>query len=99
MSKTRAEIQAEYDANVQKIKELKQRNIELDRESMLLSDDEQWFTEKIEPVVYWEGRKKIKTEKLIGRIHWQQGFKDEDTDEVIMVSRSEVVRVDGEWDY
>lgn len=97
MELSREQIREQYNANLEKIEALKTANIKLVRQSLLLSDNEQWFTEKTEPVVYWEGRKKIKTEKLIGRIHWNEDFKDEDTDEVITVNRSRIVRVDGEW--
>jgi len=35
--------------------------------------------------------------KLVGRIYYNQEFKDEDTGEIITIKRTDVVRVNGEW--
>lgn len=80
------------------MKSLQSRLIELERENCMLSDEEQWFTE-IEEI--WERkvgyRKKAKCSVLVGRIHWKEDFIDEDTGDVITVSRNRLVRMDGEW--
>ena len=92
----RADIHREAEEKYEQIKKLKKEILELERENLLLCDDEQWFTEKEEDVIV--SKRPKKTEKhLIGRVHWQQGFKDEDTGEMIMIDRNEVVRVDGVW--
>lgn len=89
------------------INNLNNEIIELQRQSYLLSDKDQWFTENIETVVDWDRSKKDKRRKdwkitkevLVGRIHWNQEFIDEDTNNSITIERSQVVRVDGEWKY
>lgn len=98
MSK-RQELSDLIQANINQIHELKKANIELTRESILLCDDEQWFEEKMEMTTQKENGKKVKVERLIGRIHWKQVIDDMDTLESITVNRSQVVRVDGRWDW
>jgi aspartyl/asparaginyl-tRNA synthetase len=94
---TRKEIAELVEVKQSLIRQLRDEIIQLNIESVLLSDDEQWFTEKMETVTYRENRKKVKKEQMVGRINWKEDFKDEDTDEVITIERSQVVRVDGEW--
>lgn len=83
----------------EKILIFKKEIAELTKEGLLLSDEEQWFTEKIELVTIRDGRKKTKVKKLIGRVHWKEDFTDEATGEIITIERSQPVRIDGEWDY
>lgn len=98
MSK-RQELSDLIQANINQIHELKKANIELTRESILLCDDEQWFEEKMEMTTQKENGKKVKVERLIGRIHWVQQMEDGDTGEMFPINRSQVVRVDGRWDW
>jgi hypothetical protein len=35
--------------------------------------------------------------KVVGRIHWIENVKDDDTDEVIEIKRSRVVAIGGDW--
>lgn len=93
----REELQDQYKLNNKKIAELKIANTEIWREQILLSDDKQQFIEKIEIANYKEGRKVIKTERLIGRIHWVEYFEDMDTNTKIPINRSRMVRLDGEF--
>lgn len=99
MSKTREALRAQADQNVKKIKALKDENIEIGKQLLLLCDEEQWFTEKMETITQREGRKKIKVDRLIGRIHWKEDFKDESTGETVTIERSEVVRIDKDWNF
>ena len=78
---------------------LKKEILQLNRECLLLCDEEQRFEEKMETITIREGRRKIKVEKLIGRVYWKEKFLDEGTGEEIVIERSQPVRVDGEWDY
>lgn len=94
---TRNQINAKIQENNEQIKILQEKNRELAIESLLLCDETQWFTEEKEIVAVRNGRKKEKKEWIIGRVHWKEEFKDEDTGEGIFVDRSQVVRVNGEW--
>lgn len=94
--RSRADIENDIAGKEELIKQLESEIIELKKESMLLSDEHQRFTEKEEEVVI--SRRPKKTEKrLIGRIHWKQWFLDDDTGEKFCIDRSCVVRVNGEW--
>jgi hypothetical protein len=84
------------DAKIEKIKQLKTEITELRKESILLSDKHQQFTEKEEEVLICGRPKKYET-KLIGRIHWKDDFVDEDTGDVITIDRTQIVRINGEW--
>jgi len=96
---TRQEIEAKRQSNFQKIEELKRENIELTKQSLLLSDDVQRFEEKIEshPKLKWQRKPNFLDGKLVGRIFWNEDFFDGDTGEKITIERQQVVRVDGEW--
>lgn len=95
MSK-REQLESKIQENFDKIEELKKQNRELKKESFLLCDEKQWFTEDNEEVVVSKRPKKIET-MLIGKIHWKEPFKDESTGDSIEVERSQVVRVNKEW--
>lgn len=90
---TRERISAKIKANKQKIQELLDKNLELERKSILLSDDVQQYKEQIRTT----GRGKNKKQYLEGRIYWMEKFKDEDTKKVFEMQRSRAVRIDGEW--
>lgn len=93
-AKTRREvIHEQLAANKEAMQKLHTEIVELKKEALLLCDDVQWFVEKKEVI----GRGKSKREVLVGRIHWNEDFKDEDTGETITIERTEIVRVDGEW--
>lgn len=94
---TRKEIEDLITAKKETIQQFKKEIIELNRQALLISDEEQWFTEEKEIVTECEGRKKRKVEKMVGRINWNEDFKDEDTGEVITIERSQVVKMDGDW--
>ncbi len=81
-------------ANDFKIKKLQTENRKLFLESLVLSDGKRWFTEEMEV----HGRGKNKKEYLVGKVHWKEGFKDEDTGRRIFVQRTQVVRIDGKWE-
>lgn len=74
------------------IKQAEDTIISLRRESYLLNDDKQWFTEAMETHTEGRGKKKVSEDFLIGRINWIERF-----DDYIEVGRSKVVRVNGEW--
>ncbi|HEX8334710.1 MAG TPA: hypothetical protein VF622_18955 [Segetibacter sp.] len=96
---TRKEIEASIQAKKEAIKTIKTEIVELSKQSLLFSDEEQWFTEKLETVTYRENRKKVSVEKLIGRRHWNEDFRCENTGKVITIERSEVIRIDGQWEW
>lgn len=92
----RVDIKQEIAEKWELIYEIKTQIVALVKEEMLLSDDEQWFTEKEEELIV--SKRPKKTEKhLVGRINWVQEFKDEDTGESVFINRSQIVRVDGVW--
>lgn len=87
-------IKSKYEA----IKTLKDEILDLRRQDILLSDEKQWFEEKMESVSKRVNRKKVTEEKLIGRVYWNESFKDEDRPEnPIVITRCQVVRINGEW--
>ena len=94
---TRKQIEALIASKKQTIQQFKTDIIQLERQALLMSDEEQWFTEENEMVTEKDGRKKNRVERLIGRVHWNENFKDESTGEVITIERSQIVRVDGNW--
>lgn len=89
----RYQIVNKIKANNLKIAALKQSNVELNRQHLLLSDKNQQYTEQEETF----GRGKSKETFLIGRLHWKEYFLDEDTDEKMSIERSHIVRKNGEW--
>jgi len=97
---TRQEIRSKILSNIEMIKQLDVENVNLRREAYLISDDTQTFKEQTEIVTEKEGRKKIKVEKLIGRVYWEEEFTvigDNDTPDKIKVQRSRIVKINGEW--
>lgn len=97
MTRTRQDIANDIAELQEQRKALQERAVQLNRENILLSDDEQWFTETEETWTRRVGRKREKYTRLVGRINWKEDFTDEDTGEKLSINRSEVVRVDGEW--
>ena len=92
----RASINKEIAEKWELIAQIKSEIVALKKEALLLCDDHQRFEEKEEEIII--SRRPKKTEKrLIGRIHWKEEFKDEDTGKGIWIERSQVVRVDGVW--
>ena len=69
--------------------------VELQKQYYLLCDKEQWFTEKEETV----GRGRTKETRLVGRINWKDYFVDDDTGKKIEIERSEIVRINGVWQF
>jgi hypothetical protein len=96
---TREEIKLKRKENFNKIEELRHENIELAKQDALLCDEKQWFTEEVEshPRRPYQRKPHCLDGKLVGRIHWKESVKDEDTGESFELERSEIVRVDGEW--
>lgn len=102
-TRTREQIRQEIYEVKQEIKRLEEKRIELLKESLLLSDDKQWYTEQTEDIpeyVIPEGKKRRKAVPVwhhTGRTHWIEEFKDGDTNESIFITRSRIVKMDGEW--
>lgn len=95
----RQQIHDKIRSNLAQIESLENENIELERQSLLLSDEYQRFEEKIESHPKTRGQKKRNylDGKLVGRVYWKSTFLDEDTGEVLTFDRQRIVRVDGEW--
>ena len=92
----RASINQEIAEKWELIAQIKSEIVALKKEALLLCDEHQRFEENEEEIII--SRRPKKTEKrLIGRIHWKEEFKDEDTGKGIWIERSQVVRVDGVW--
>jgi hypothetical protein len=79
------------------INSLHEEITELYRQTLLLCDEKQRFEEKEEVFIVRENRKKVSKKHLMGRIYWNEDFKDGDTGEIITIQRSQLVRKDGEW--
>ena len=94
--RTRNQINKQIKVKEEKIKSLKEEITALERESLLLSDRNQWFIEKEEELIISKRPKKVVT-KLIGRIYWNEAFVDEDTGEVVEIERSMKVRENNHW--
>jgi hypothetical protein len=72
----------------------------LTKQDILLCDETQRFEEKIEeshPRSKYKKKPHWLDGKLVGRIFWNENFKDEHTGEVITIERQQIVRVNGEW--
>lgn len=96
----REEINRKINENNEKIDVLFRENDELFKQSLLLSDETQWFKEEIEhhPRKKWERKPGDLDGKLVGRIYWNAEFKDEDNpDNNTIIERNRIVRVDGNW--
>lgn len=76
---------------------MKAEILELNREDALLCDKEQWYKEQEETQTYGRGKNKVTETALVGRVYWKQGFKDDDTDDVVWIERSEIAKINGEW--
>jgi len=94
--RTRNSIKKLIEKKHEKIKQLDTEIIELNRESILLSDKYQQFKEGNEDVLICGRPKKYET-KLIGKIYWKEDFIDEDNGEVFEIERNRIVRINGEW--
>lgn len=94
----RADINQEITQKRELIAEIKSEIIALIKENLLLCDETQRFEETEEEVII--SRRPKKTERLlIGRIHWKEEFMDESTGQSIWIERSQVVRINGVWQY
>jgi hypothetical protein len=92
----RADIRNDISIKEKQIEDLLSEIEQLNKEDILLSDDEQWFSEKQEEFVVSQRPKKVE-KHLIGRVTRQESISDEDTGEILMIDRSVIVRVDGVW--
>lgn len=96
MTRTRQQIREEIVQAKYQIQALKEQICELIREDALLCDDQQWFIEKEEEKVV-NCRPKATVKALVGRVHYIENFKDQDTGKLVPVERSRIVRINGEW--
>lgn len=96
MKRTRQDIRNEIQSKKDSIAQLEYELDLLWKENALFCDDEQWFTEEMETVTV-QRRPKVEEKRLIGKIHWKETFKDQDTDRSFTIERQRIVRIDGEW--
>jgi hypothetical protein len=89
----REKLQQQITSKKEKIHSILMEIYELEKQSLLLCDKDQWFTEKLET----HGRGQKKEQKLYGRIHWNEDFLDESTNKAITIERSHIVRINGKW--
>lgn len=95
---TREQIKESINSKNELIKHLKDEILELRRQDILICDDTQWFEEKMEAVTIRVNRKKVTRDQLLGKIYWNESFKDEDDpDNPITITRCNIVRIDGQW--
>lgn len=90
---TRAKIRANIKKANDKMKLLQDELLNLHRQDTLLCDNQQWYTEEERTL----GRGKNKTTHLMGIVHWNEDFIDEDTGDIVTIERSQYVMKDGEW--
>ncbi len=91
--KQREKINKKIESNISKIKALNDENVRLRIRELQISDKTQQYSEKMEV----RGRGKTKQDVLVGRVHWKEDFKDEDTGEVVTVERQTIVRIGETW--
>lgn len=96
LTRSREEIHKEIVEKLEVISKTRDEINELLKEEILLSDDKQWFTEEEEEFVISKRPKKVE-KHLTGRIHWKEEFKDRDSDKSVVINRSQIVCIDGEW--
>jgi FtsZ-binding cell division protein ZapB len=93
----RQEITSTIKAKYEQIEVLQNEIIELKKQGILLSDEQQQYYEK-EVEVEISKRPKVTEKQLHGLIKWKEYFKDEDRpDEPIEIERNMLVRVNGDW--
>jgi len=80
-----------------KIKELENKNVLLQIETLKISDKYQKYSEKIEKIATRVNRKKVYEDVLIGKITWKEHFIDEDSGDVIEIERNQIVRRNDKW--
>jgi len=93
----REELQEKIRLNEIRMTELDNENSNLQIECHKISDDKQQYSEQIEKIARRDGRKKVYDNVLIGKIHWQENFIDEESGDVISISRHRVVRRNDRW--
>lgn len=87
-----ARIQSKIDANVRKIKELLNQNIDLEDEQNGLRN----YWEKTVKIPIKEGRKIVgHREEVHGFIKWFEDFMDEDTGKAFTIERNSICRING----
>lgn len=96
MKRTRQDIRNEIQSKKDRIAQLEYELDLLRKENALFCDDEQWFTEEMETVIV-QRRPKVEEKHLVGKIHWKETFTDMANDEPVTITRSRIVRIDGEW--
>lgn len=92
----RLDLLAQIASKKEQVVKLQSEIQELRKETLMLCDERQWFTEEEEEIIV-KKRPKIIDKVLVGKIRWKEDFKDEETGEVVTVERAQVVRVNGEW--
>lgn len=94
--KTRKQIENLIKTKQRKINALSDEIDLLRIEELQICDSEQTYEEKEEEWVV-KRRPITKETHMIGRVHWNEDFIDEDTGNVITINRSRLVRKDGVW--
>jgi len=85
----RLDIQIKISEKLNLIHKLKSEITNLKQELLVFLDEKQWFTEETEII--------NKIENLVGRINWVEIYKDEDTDILIPVIRSRIVKINNNF--
>lgn len=92
----RKQFKALMEANKEKIKALQDANTDLEIQLLQICDSQQWYKEEYEDLII--SKRPKKTEKIIiGRIYWNEDFRDVAAGPVVTIERSRVVRKDGIW--
>jgi len=94
--KTRKQIENLIKTKQRKINALSDEIDLLRIEELQICDSEQTYEEKEEEWVV-KRRPITKETHVIGRVHWDEDFIDEDTGDVVTINRSRLVRKDGIW--
>jgi len=98
--RTRRQVNKAIDSRLKRIEKLKEEISQLRKIDCLISDKHQRFTEEMEDVLI-SRRPKVINKRLVGRIHWNEFFTDEDypdsEEKGIWIERSRIVRINGEW--
>lgn len=93
---TRAEINAKIAEKREQVRAINSEITALQKEALMLCDEEQWYKEEDEVFTISKRPKKTET-KRVGRIYWLQNFIDESNGNILPIERSEIVKINGEW--
>lgn len=93
---TRKEINDLIESKKKSIQDLKNEILDLRKQELLMSDEQQQYYEKEVEVTISKRPKKVE-KQLHGFIKWKETFKDISTGEPYEIERNMIIRVNGDF--